>query len=387
MPTSEELISSLITEASALTQSIKSYKTNLDSQVATAISDMKTSADTRVSAAITAITNAANVINVYVDAVNGLDTNAGTFAAPLKTIKFALSLSVAYKSLRIYLKTGQTHFITERLNLITDTLFTSYAGNGVLAKRWNDSVENGAPGGAAGVFANSPTYISSQAIIEFKPTRLSTLLTDYPDPSVMTETIGALYTCPLNPGGTGVYTDITIAFSYVVVKCVDWVAAGIPATYYTKWGGSHAGLLRRRDSLCAYTLIAENSVFWMGQQPLFVLASGIQKASFEMYNNLMIFEKNWKIDKVAEGMYMIDNQGAKPVYLYASNSNYYRDGTQISGTESYHTRYIARPAWHSQIVSGATISKSTDAYNILSNMVFNIDYNTAGNAIIDSYRA
>ncbi|ETD67537.1 hypothetical protein V757_11145 [Pelistega indica] len=61
-----------------------------------------------------------NLATQYVDAVNGNDTNAGTRDAPLKTFAKALDRvsreSAGYGTFAIFLKSGQTHNVTQLLS-------------------------------------------------------------------------------------------------------------------------------------------------------------------------------------------------------------------------------------------------------------------------------
>lgn len=61
---------------------------------------------------------APNLVNLYVDAVNGVDQNpeevsgAGTQAKPLRTLKYALDLAKEGTTRRVYLKEEQTHNVS-----------------------------------------------------------------------------------------------------------------------------------------------------------------------------------------------------------------------------------------------------------------------------------
>lgn len=380
MATSEELISALITEASGLTQAIKTYKTGIDAKVNTAVAEMKVTTDQRVAAAIDAITKVANIIDVYVDSTAGLDTNAGTQLAPVKTIKRALSFSVLHKTIKIWLKVGMTHVVEGRLDITADTAFNVYGGPFV---RWSDTVLAGGPGGATGVIENHPTIATAFATLEFKSFKdLTKFTTDYPDVTAVTSAILGGYSA--NFKATHAAKAITVTFNTLIIKCLDWGGAGVPPEYFTRTSLAKGGLLGRQDASGPVNLLIGNCAIWMRQNPLITIASGMQEVSVESYNALFIFEKSWKLDKVAEGMYLIDNEGGHPVRFYGSNSYYFTDGTVI--TDKPQTRILARPSWYTYIVSGITISKSVDAYNIVGNVVTNMDYIAAGNAGIDALR-
>lgn len=75
----------------------------------------KTEIDAAVSAAVAASSNPRR--QFFVDAVEGLDTNAGTSAAPFQSLRRALAVTPVGSYTEIYLAQGQIHELTENREL------------------------------------------------------------------------------------------------------------------------------------------------------------------------------------------------------------------------------------------------------------------------------
>ena len=87
----------------------------------------------------------ANLANQYVDPVNGQDTNTGTRASPLRTIKYAMDRLPQGTRGRIHLHEDATHYLksSERTSLDKTLYFSTYGADTDVAKATWDADSSG----------------------------------------------------------------------------------------------------------------------------------------------------------------------------------------------------------------------------------------------------
>lgn len=119
----ETTIASLVSAANDLTAAVTGKMAQIDQKVAQATSS------------VPAVVRAEVVKSLYVDASNGLDTNVGTSAAPLKTIKAALDRTISGGVSTIFLRRGQIYEVGGPTNNVVGGKSISFLPYGAEAAR------------------------------------------------------------------------------------------------------------------------------------------------------------------------------------------------------------------------------------------------------------
>lgn len=117
----ETQIAALVAASNSLTAAINGKVTEINAKV-------KTATDS-----VPAVIRSLSEQSFYIDAVNGLDTNTGGYAAPLKTAAEAAKRAVNGGYIKLYFKSAQTHEVNFLLQTGLVSCFT-YDASDVLVK-------------------------------------------------------------------------------------------------------------------------------------------------------------------------------------------------------------------------------------------------------------
>jgi len=307
---------------------------------------MATTAEQAILDATAAVTNLANVVNtkqaaiqadmdtalatidasmdakiegitiVYVDKVNGLDTNFGTEASPVKTIVYAIKQFSKYsRKVRVYLQSGQDH--------VFDDVVYSYADE-VRFLSWN-----------GGAVAPRNMHLDGSTLAEIKAAW----------PSIVS----------VSPAGAnqngGILTDTAMRtafhFSYIVIETAP-IPVGLEASLTN-------GLFFRRGAFDSDKTISTVGCYFALKSPFIHLTIGSGLLNISSYYDLFDFSGLTSGDPVSDRF--VVNEGGKPVCIYIA-------GVVLSGVpagEVYESRLLSHRSYAS-----ATTEESP--FNITSNL-------------------